>query len=432
MLMQHSGALCAALSALLAAPTSVQGYLDGWAHAALVAACVSHLPAMRTQLWRGGIARRIAELAAEATAEEPGTALQLRSGWLYTAARCVVEAEQVDAREPPRSIIQRIEAGPAASKEECLRLRERAEQLTSVAQSLLHDGRVTESAASVTADDDGLSDADRQLQQQQIARDAANIDFDSLRDASSLPTLLKLFGIAQLRDQATRTICRIALNAIAPDARTAMQKRLQRAAAKAAVVNGLWERPKTMSDILDEANRVVREAAEGGAERVTKVNQMLGAGHGQVGVSDEGRDSTASGVAPVTKTELTTLLQRHVTWGFVGGSDRFRVHVRKVIATTPQGGLQVLPAVAKRGPEHAIGEHHVSVAIWGKPGDVGEPPAEVTEEHHKETKKQRSTERRTFNRFNSGRQLVDDVRARSSLLMLKVARLATVSVSDLR
>ena len=444
-LMQHSRGLCAALSSLLGAPTSMRGYADDWAHAALVAACVSHLPAMRTQLWRGGIARRIVELAVEAAAAEPGTALQLRTGWLYTAARCVVEAELVDARTPPRLIIQRIEAGPAASKEECLRLWERAEELTSVAQSLPKDGlagSVTAAAAAADGggggaaaaggdDDDGLSDADRQLQQQQIIRDAANIDFDSLRDASSLPTLLKLFGIAQLRNQATRSICRIALNAVAPDTRTAMQKRLQRAAAKAAVANGLWERPKTMSDILEEANRVVREAAEGGAERVTKVNQMLDPGDGQVGVSGEGKDSTASGVAPVTKSELTTLLQQHVTWGFVGGSDRFRVHVRKVIATTPQDGLQILPAVAKRGPEHAIGEHHVSVAIWGKPGDVGEPPAAAIDEHHKDTKKQMSTEGRTFNRFNSGRQLVDDVRAQS-LLMLEVAWLATASVSDLR
>lgn len=401
-LAKHAGALCSALTELLGAETLAtreHEHVEGWAYAALVAACVSHLPAIRAQLWKGGAARRTVELAGEAVDEAPGTMLQLRSGWLYTAARCVVEAQERDARQPPRWIIQRIEASSAPSKEDCLKLSERAEQV-----HLHHDGETGVTGAT----DDGLSEADRRLQQQQIIRDAANIDFDSLRDASSLPTLLKLFGIAQLRDQAARTICRIALRTRAPDTRTAMQKKLQQAAAKAIMANGLWERPKTMSEILDEASKVVREAADGAAERVTRVEELLKAGntHGMGG--EDGGNSTFK-AAPVSKPELTALLQQHVTWGFVGGSDRFCVNVRKVIDTTAQVGLQVLPAIDKRGPEHAIGEHHVSIAIWGKPGDVGEPPAERTEKIGKGTKKQMNKEHRIFNRFNSGKQLVDDV-----------------------
>ena len=80
-----------------------------------------------------------------------------------------------------------------------------------------------------------------------------------------------------------------------------------------------------------------------------------------------------------------------------------------MIDTTAHGGLKILPAIDKRGPEHAIGEHHVSIAIWGKPGDVGEPPVEPTEQIDKDVKKQLNKEHKIFNRFNSGKQLVDDV-----------------------
>ena len=309
-LAEHGGALCSALTELLGAETPgtrAHERVEGWAYAALVAACVSHLPTIREQLWKGGVARRTVRLAGEAVEEAPGTVLQLRSGWLYTAARCVVEAQERDARQPPRWIIQRIETSSVPSKEDCVKLWERAEQV-----QLRHDGGET----GVTAADDGLSDADRRLQQQQIIRDAANIDFDSLRDASSLPTLLKLFGIAQLRDQAARTICRIALRTTAPDTRTAMQKKMQQAAAKAIMANGLWERPKTMSEILDEASKVVREAADGAAERVTRIEELLKAGNTQgLGGKDEG-DATFK-AARVSKSELSALLQQRVTWGFV-------------------------------------------------------------------------------------------------------------------
>lgn len=404
-LAEHSGALCSALAALLAVDTRVHENVEGWTYAALVAACVSHLPSIRAQLWKGGVARRTVELAREAADEAPGTFLQLRSGWLYTAARCVVEAEERDARQPPRWIMQRIETSSVPSKEECLKLWERAEQV-----HLRHDGG--ESVVHVTTDD-GLSDVDRKLQQQQIIRDAENIDFDSLRDASSLPTLLKLFGVAKLRDQAARTICRTALRTTAPDTRTAMQKKMQQAAAKAIMANGLWERPKTMSEILDEASKVVRDGEDGSAERMANLEKMLKAGNAQMGLGGEDGDNATFTVAPVSKPELTALLQQHITWGFVGGRDRFCVHVRKVIETTAQGGLQVLPAVEKRGPEHAVGEHHVSIAIWGKPGDVGEPPREPAQENSKGTKQQQTgREHRVFSRFNSGKQLVDDVSSR--------------------
>lgn len=407
--MEHSGALCSALSTLVAAPKGAQEYVNGWTYAALVAACASHHPAMRVQLWESGMARRIVDLAGVATTEEVDTTLQRRSGWLYTSARVIVDSEEAASREPPRSIVKRIETSPAPSQEDCLRLRKRAEQLHPESPVVVTGG------SDVNADD-GLTEADRQLQQQQMAQDAENIDVDSLRHASSLPTLLKLFGIPELRDQAAQTMCRIALRTRAPDVRTGMQKRLQQASAKAIMVNGLWQRPKTMTDILDEANQVVRDAAAGAAERLNQVDEIFKNEHAQMGSAGEGPYR----VTPVTKDELAALLQKHITWGFIGGSDRFRVRVRKVIAVTPKGNLQVLPAVLKRGPEHAIGEHHVSVAIWGKPGDVGEVPVESSEEQHESNSHNtNSKERRSFNRFNSGKQLVDDVRMYSRPIVLQ-------------
>ena len=428
LIVEQTAAVVAALSGILAQEKGVKGHVDGWAYAALVGASAAHHPTVRSGLWRSGAAGRLLELAAAATAAEIGSTLEVRSGWLYTAASWIVEAEETGARQPPRSLIQRIEDGSAPSEQECAELQARASELAP------HGGPPEDSAA----EDDGLSDADRELEQQQMVRNAANMDFDQLCHASSLPTLLKLLAIPQLRERAVRTVCRIALRSEPPDLRTAAQKRLQRAALKTTTARGLglWARPKTMSEILDEANWVVNEAGDARAARTTGLEKKMAelAGFGQIeGSGADGDGAAGSGVDPVSKEELTALLQKHVTWGFVGGSDRFRVRVRKVISRTEgPAGLQVLPAIDKRGPEHAIGEHHVSVAIWGKPGDVGEKPLKPSDEDSggKNTKKQQAVEEKhgTMSRFNSGRELVGDVRSRTAPGLLSATQYLHLSL----
>ena len=330
----------------------------GWAAAARVCAATAHHGQVREQLWQpAGAAAGLVELAASAAAPDAPPPLGDLGGQLHAAAMVLAQAMELGAREPPRSLLQQLEAGPPPSAEERQDLRRRT------------DGLLSAAPPPVTSPPDGgdeMSDADRAQWRAQMVAAAAdgNLDFSDLCQATSLPTLIKLLPIAQLSEPAAATICRIALRASPPDLRSAASRRLQGAGmrAKASLNLGLWKRPQTMTEMLDEAKWLVSEAAEAREKRHASVQRSL-ALPGATGQGEGEGEDGVGGTDRVTKEELTALIQKKVSWGFVGGSDRFRVRVR----------TKKLPPMDKRGPEHAIGEHHVSVAIWGKPGDVGEP-----------------------------------------------------------
>lgn len=348
LILEESGAVVGAVKALLA-ERKEKGFVDGWVYAALACAGAAHHPTVRAGLWGSGAGAQLMELVAEAAEADGGTTLGMRAGWLYVAASWLVEAQETHAREPPRGLLQKIEGSGAPSPEESADLQDRA---VVVAEESAAAGG---GAPAYEPEDDGLSDSDRKRWRQQMvdAAQLGNLDFDDLAHASSLPTLVKLLSIPALREKAARTTVRVCMRARAPDLRTAAQKRLQNAAARARAAKGMgmWARPKTMAEIFNEAKWVVSEAADARAERTGRVKAALESLPGKP-MGEDGEEAEDNGSHPVTKEELTALLQKHVTWGFIGGSDRFRVRVRPVISNAPEDGLMVLPAVDKRGPEH--------------------------------------------------------------------------------